>query len=156
MLIILVVGINMCCSHREALRFARVSRISDSAISSQGRISLPSPPRRHAQSSDEHGVRLYRMTSWFALRVAFRHLDTTRQSQKERMKKARTQRPGACARMHAPPSLSHMLCCDVPSHWDLDQSARDRAAESQSSWLVHGDSVRCRTSEPYICISFWI
>ena len=49
------------------------------------------------------------MTSWFALRVAFRHLDTTRQSQKERMKKARTQRPGACARLHAPPPS--LTCC---------------------------------------------
>ena len=69
---------------------------------------MPLLPRRHAQSSGEHGAGLYRMTSWFALRVASRHLDTRPDTQ-QRMKKARTQRPGACARMHAPPPS--LTCC---------------------------------------------
>ena len=99
----------MCCrateKHRDAFQYSEGSHRS---ILSQVRRNLPSPPRRHAQSSGEHGAGLYRMTSWFALRVAFRHLDTTRQ-RKERMKKVRTQRPGACARMYAPPPS--LTCC---------------------------------------------
>jgi hypothetical protein len=158
-LILAVLGINMCCrateKHWDAFQYPEESHRS---ILSQVRRSLPSPPRRHAQSSGEHGAGLYRMTSWFALRVAFRHrVDTTRTPQ-ERMKKARTQRPGACARLHAPPPS--LTCCVATFRrtgiWI--NLLGTRAAESNRS--PHGwyTEIRCAVAqcEPYICIPFWI
>ena len=129
---------------------------SHSSILSQVRRILPSPPRRHAQSSGEHGAGLYRMTSWFALRVASRHrVDTTRKPQ-ERMKKARTQRPGACARMHAPPPS--LTCCVATFRrtgiW-VNLLGTGQPNRSPHGWYTE---IWCAVAqcEPYICIPFWI